>query len=358
MVGRKKGAPVMIACFYMADHHTYYFWLYYKALQPYGFRIVSTKGEVFSRTWLSEHRGKISILHFHWPSYVYSRKKASDFVVELSKFVANLIYARMIGYKIAWTVHNLYPHERNNRLLEYLARFSLAHLSHILFVHFEGARAVVKREFRRKKEIYRIPHGDFRTVFPNRMPRSEARERLGIRDDAYVYLVFGNIRAYKGIREVAAAFKKTASEKDLLLVVGKCPPGFVKAGIAGNDERVRVVDEKVSEEDVQIYFQASDCSILHYRRIFTSGNLFLSMGFAKPIIAVKEGILAEVVREDFGILYEDEAGLEKALSAIKTIDASRAARAALARLESFRWEEAARVTAEAYGRVLKRRVET
>jgi len=225
-------------------------------------------------------------------------------------------------------------------------------------VHFEGAKRAVWKEFFRKKRIYTIPHGDFRTVFPKWMPRAEARERLGIRDDAYVFLVFGNIRAYKGIQEVVQAFRQAADRKDLLLVVGKFPPGFDKAEIAANDERIRIVDEKVSEQDVQIYFQASDCSILHYRKIFTSGNLFLSMGFAKPIVAIKEGILADVVREDFGILYDDEAGLQKALSAIKGIDPEKAARAALDQLGNYRWQDAARVSAEAYARVLEHPAET
>lgn len=343
---------VLIASFNMPDQYTYYFWLYYKALLKYGYRLVSTKNEAFSLKWLTKNRRIVSIIHLHWPAYLYSRKNSIPFLIQLIKFSFNLLFARLLGYKLVWTAHNLYPHEMNNRHLEYWARMLLIFFSNFLFCHFQGGIQKLQEEFHCRKAIYKIPHGDFLDIFPNQVSRSYAREVLGIPEKSFVFLVFGNVRYYKGLGEVIAGFSAAAEEDDLLMIVGKNPDSAEVARISRIDPRILVFNDKIRERKVQFYFNASDCCIIHYREIFTSGNIFLAMGFSLPIVAVNKGIIHEVVKDDFGILYHDHKSMVSALKKIKEMELQAAGKSAYEELLKYRWEDAAKISAEAFRMIL------
>ncbi|WP_129127972.1 glycosyltransferase [Geomonas oryzae] len=346
---------VYIASFPTPADDTYYFWLYYEALEKQGYHLVDTRGVRLGETWLEENAGKISIIHFHWPAYIYSKEAPWEFFKSFLSFCKLLLKARSLGYQIAWTVHNIFPHERHNILLEYLTRFCLAHLADVIFVHFEGARHTVSRRFLTFKNIHKIPHGNFRTVFPNNCTRAEARERLGLQPESFVYLIFGPVRPYKGIEEAVAAFREIAAPEDILLVAGNPSDRHISEWLsttADLDPRIVPRLRFVLKEDVQYYFQASDVVLLPYKKIFTSGNLFLALTFGRPVVCPNIGIMSEVVDTEVGIKYDlrsDGSSLIEAMREIKWRDHKKCCEAALKKAESFTWEEAAAISAMAFG---------
>jgi beta-1,4-mannosyltransferase len=338
---------IYIASFPTPANDTYYFWLYYEALAKLGYELVDTRGISLTEEWLRNNVDKVQIIHFHWPAYIYSKKEFAEFLTSITKFKAMLALARDLGYTIAWTVHNIFPHERNNLCLEYLARLYLARFSDLIFVHFEKARTMVGRYFFRFRNVHVIPHGNYQTVFPNNCSRSEARTQLGLEPDAFVYLIFGPVRPYKGVEEAIDAFETTATEKDRLLLVGNPSDEKISSWI---QEKARANGKIVPhlrfvpKEEVQLFFNASDVVLLPYKRIFTSGNLFLALTFGKPVIAPDMGIISDVVDASFGIKYRPSsngAALAGAMRDIRSLDHRQACSRALKRADSFTWEEAA-----------------
>jgi len=339
--------PVYIASFPTPADDTYYFWLYYEALAKLGYELANTRGVTLTEEWLEKNAGKIDIIHFHWPAYIYSKKNFKDFYHSLIHFVRLLRKAKSLKYTIAWTVHNIFPHERNNLVLEYAARFCLARLADVLFVHFKEAKATVGKRFFRFKDIHEIPHGNFFSVFQNNCTREEARTRLNIPVDSFVYLVFGPVRPYKGIEEALDAFERTATAKDVLLVVGNCSDektGKWLTDKAEADPRIVPHLRFVPKDEVEFFFNASDVVLLPYKKIFTSGNLFLAFTFGKPVICPDMGIISEVVDSNVGIMYkpsQDSSALAEAMRGIKNLDYDKACAAAFGKARSFTWEEAA-----------------
>ena len=64
----------------------------------------------FSRQWLRENRDEVSILHLNWLHQFYREDDLAATRKRYDHFAANLSYARELGYRIVWTMHNLYPH--------------------------------------------------------------------------------------------------------------------------------------------------------------------------------------------------------------------------------------------------------
>ncbi|MDA0710967.1 MAG: glycosyltransferase, partial [bacterium] len=167
----------------------------------------------FEKSWLVENRKNFDVLHLHWLHYFYRRETLARSVSDYEKFAENLTYAkRALGYKIVWTLHNVYPHERPYPELDHCARLLVCQLADAVLCHCKYATRISKKLFYRSENVHVIPHGNFIDAFPNVVSRAEARKKLGLSEDRFVYLFFGNARAYKGIEHLISAFKSHAGE--------------------------------------------------------------------------------------------------------------------------------------------------
>ncbi len=136
-------------------------------------------------------------------------------------------------------------------------------------------------------------------IFGQRIPKSEARQLLNIRDEK-VILFFGYVRGYKGLHVMIDAMKEVKkSVKVKLLVVGEFYDDEEKYRWHISDAQVRdvidVVSEYVPNEKVGEYFSAADAVILPYLSATQSGIAQIAYNFDKPVIATNVGGLAEVV---------------------------------------------------------------
>ncbi|TGU70213.1 glycosyltransferase [Geomonas terrae] len=348
---------INIASFPTPNPDTYYFWLYYQHLEEYGYRLIDTRGQSFDCEWVQENRDRVQILHFHWPAYIYSDSSVAAFIQKLLSFYQAIREAKRSGYKILWTVHNLFPHERNNIILEYIGRVILASLADVVFVHFAQAKKKVSLLFGRTKNVEIIPHGTFSSIFKNNCSKAEARTALGLAPQSFVYLLFGPVRPYKGIEKAIEAFKLLDISDSVLVIAGRpSDKGLSETVIAEaqNDDRIKPFLKFIEEDEVQFFFNAADVVLLPYNNVFTSGNLFLALTFDKPVIAPATGIITEVVDSSFGIIYDpaDKGALLAAIKTVMQMDLVTAATASAARARLFSWQSSAEISHQAITRIL------
>lgn len=168
------------------------------------------------------------------------------------------------------------------------------------------------------------------------------KQEHGLRE--HVFLFFGFIRKYKGLHNVIEAFAKLAEQRDdvSLIICGESFWDTLKQdklstkiknatfGMAkklflsqsddernyrplelvdelGIRDRVMIKNEFVANEDVHLYFQASDAVLLFYSYATPSGVESISYNFQLPAIATKVGHFPETIRDGFnGYLAEPE----------------------------------------------------
>jgi glycosyltransferase involved in cell wall biosynthesis len=250
-------------------------------------------------------------------------------------------------------MHNLYPHDRRYRLLDHLCRLALCLLCHAVIVHCAYAKSLVAKHFGRKKGVYLIPHGHFIGVYPSEISRKQARQELGIPESHFVYLFFGSIQPYKGIGVLVEAFS-TLEGADLNLVLTGAivmPYAQTISAAAQKDKRIVLrLAERISSEDLQIYFNAADVVVFPFTAMLTSGSVILAMSCKKPVIVPTLGCLPELVTVDAGILYDpgDRGGLRKAMEEIRGRGLQDMGQKAYQRVMNFGWEKIAVLTLEVY----------
>jgi glycosyltransferase involved in cell wall biosynthesis len=310
----------------------------------------------FDKEWLEENRERIDVLHFHWLHYFYRRDSLESTVRQYGQFSENLAYAKKIGYRVVWTLHNLYPHERPYPDVDHLARLLVSRQADHVITHCDYGRRKAEELFYRSRDISTVAHGNFIDVFPNEISREDARAELGIAGDAFVYVYFGNARTYKGIEDLIDAFSRVEdpAARLLLMMRNSFNPKYgdeivEKSGM--HDRVLAHTSEYFPESAFQTFLNAADVGVLPFSQVMTSGSAIQALGFGLPVIVPDLGCLSELVDDTIGVLYDasDGEGLARALSEIRTRDVRKMGEEALERAKSLDWASIASRTARIYG---------
>jgi beta-1,4-mannosyltransferase len=304
--------------------------------------------------WVRNGAGELDAVHLHWLEFLYSADGRLPLRAALAhKRALGLIRAlralRARETRVVWTVHNLRPHESDFPWLADATIAAAIRASDALIVHSEHARSRLFETWRPAAPIAVLPHPNYIGAYPA-APRSreQERSRLGVPPDAFVYLVFGQIRPYKRVPEVVAAFQRLDAADARLVIAGAvAEPGLreqIEQARAG-DPRVVLRFEAVPDADVAALHGAADAAVLHYRDVFSSGALMLALSFGLPVVGPADSTLTEVADADAVAAYRP-GGLTAALAEIRVGDPERRRRAALDTAHSHDWARfASRVAA-------------
>jgi glycosyltransferase involved in cell wall biosynthesis len=323
-----------------------------KAMSEIGVELRPGYPEQLCESWLEENRTQIDVLHLHWPSILYSASDLNEQMSLCTKLVSNLARARSLGYKIVWTMHNLYPHDSLNPDLDRLARLAIIQLATAVIVHCNHARELVRQHFFRNTGIFTIPHGHFIDPYPNTVTRSEARQQLGITEEKFVFLFFGNVRPNKGVEKLLEAFANIPDQDALLLIAAKVYSdyGASLAEAAKQSSRITVhTSSFFANEDFQVFLNAADVVVLPFLDILTSGSAITALSFLRPVIVPAIGCLPELIDSTMGALYNPNqpGALEQAMQGMKRRDLESCRQAICERLKSLSWDLIARQTLQA-----------
>lgn len=326
---------------------------FYRALEARGVEVLEG---IFCGGWLSETIRPGDWLHIHWPSFSYAWKAGgAKLLLRFSRFVALLLLAKAKGARIAWTAHNLLPHDPCAMpWLDVLGRHIVIRLSGVILVHGPAAAAVLVERFPAARgKIVQIPHGHWIGHYPAAIGCSEARAKLGIPEDAFTYLFIGLCKPYKNLEGLVQTFR-LQNENAVLVIAGHFQSPEYHAvihALAADDPRIRIHAGFIPDHEMQTFLFASSVVVAPYREILTSGTALLAMSFGRPIVSIDRGFLRDIVSAETGLLYATDApqGLHDALRDVREIhyDSERI----LSHARRFSFEQAADVCIAAFARL-------
>jgi beta-1,4-mannosyltransferase len=293
------------------------------------------------------------VLHVHWQAlYVSDRVPASRFLSYWS-YRAFYRLALLLGFVIVWTVHNVVPHETQT-IDDVGLSMRLSRLAAAKIVHSAHTREQMIAQGLDVSETTVIPHGNYVGVYPAGLPREERRRQLRLTDDDIAVLFFGNMRPYKGVDELLAAWPALHGTRARLIAAGECHDEGLKRALHGT--ATTFVTERIPDDQVASLFGAIDVVCAPFKAVTTSGSVLLALSFGRPVVAPRTGALLDLP-EDVGFLYDidttTEDGLAAALLEAVTCDDLAARQdAALSYASAVSWDDAARATTAVYRRSL------
>lgn len=195
-------------------------------------------------------------------------------------YSAVLAWARLIGLRIVWTLHNVLPHERLF-VDDVAARRRLLRACDLVIAHSEPSLEALSAQVGTPRHACVIPHGPVRD-------RQTAVDRPG-GDAPLSLLFFGLVARYKGVEDVLEALREVAAETTLTLTIaGDCVDSSLRPSVqelaASLPGRVTLRLGRIPDHDLESLFAGHDAMILPYRRATTSGAAILGCEMGMPII--------------------------------------------------------------------------
>jgi glycosyltransferase involved in cell wall biosynthesis len=278
-----------------------------------------------------------SVLHLHWLAAVTDRASSAAEAAERARaFLAGVDELREAGCAIAWTVHNVLPHDVRHAEEAVLLRRGIVERSAMIHVLSPSTASEVAPWFDLPAErVVHVPHPSYAGVYPDLVDRDASRLGLGLWPDELVFLAFGALRPYKGIPELLEAWQLTgaAAAPRRLVVAGK-PAG----GPAGEELSLRLaitpgvvaMTREVPVEAVASLLRAADVAVLAHRQALNSGFLLLALTFGLPVVGPRMAAAEHLLDDRVARLYDpaDPDGLPTALRAAPELLTSEARRRA------------------------------
>ena len=239
------------------------------------------------------------IVHIHWWTSVL-----------IGPLLTIALIAKLRGRRIVVTVHNIIGHESGR--VDRAAATLVLQLADVAIVPTEASRAALEKFLgQRTPPTKVIPLGipSFYETSPT--DRSGARQALGLSDEEFVILMFGNIRPYKGLSVLLQAFRQVVddvrSARVKLVIAGSSWGSFEQYGRLLNElnlhEFVRTDIGYVHPDRVQDYFAAADLVTLPYLEFDgQSGPGRIAIVFGKPLVVTNVGGLPELVGDERAIV--------------------------------------------------------
>jgi glycosyltransferase involved in cell wall biosynthesis len=283
------------------DHNlntSYLFQLYKEFLiKSFPIDIISFNASSLPKIFLSKLKGEKTILHYHW----FEFEDLRSFIGIKWKLFWIILY-KLCGGKIIWTVHNFYPHHNKFPFLNKKVRRLLAKLSDRLHIHcgseIETAADILNVK---KHKFFIVKHPDFPAKIFERSLAVESLNRKyfsnKLKTDHRIFLMFGAVAEYKGLKEVIELFNKLEGNNKLIIA------GFIKKGnqeyfselkSVSKSENIFLQGSTIPDEDVPDFLNSADYLIFNYKNILTSGGIILAMNYQKKIIAPALGCIKEI----------------------------------------------------------------
>lgn len=221
-----------------------------------------------------------------------------------------MLYYKALGKRLILTAHNVNQARRDgtDSLLNRLTLRIQYRLTDHIFVHTEKAKNELVDVFGiRQCNISVIPFGINNAVPQTDLASTDAKRRLGLKNDEKAILYFGRIRPYKGIEHLLAAYQQLTTRRSdyRLIMAGEPKKGSetyqheIKRRIRQIDGNARIVCKFrfIPDEEMELYLKAADVLVLPYKEIFQSGVLFLAYSFGLPVVAADVGSFREEIIE-------------------------------------------------------------
>ena len=296
--------------FYFPDytHGNPYQRLFYESARRRGVEVVGVREDQFGA--LVEGRlglGRKDVIHLHWLNCLFKNVAADKQGCVANRFLRDVRFLKSKSVQVHWTVHNLYCNEELDRGMERGFQNALSREVDKIYVHHPIVLGELGEWLDCTDNVEFLEHGSYIGACEDEIAAAVARRELGLDQNDFVLGVVGQVRPYKILFQYLPDLNEAMRENGRikLIVAGKISCDLTKEGLShlpGN--QVIVVDEFISDSDLQLYLRACSVGLLTYRHILTSGSLFQFFSFSRPVLAPNKGSIRAYVVDGYnGFMY-------------------------------------------------------
>lgn len=273
-------------------------------------------------------KGDHDLVHLHFPEYLTYELQAA-YVSGLTEDLIQAVGQRLAFWSgragIVVTRHNLLPHDAREdamweRMYETVYSYAdgVVHFAYASMDEFQVRYAGTAFHRGRPPRHAIIPHQNYSSL-PNEIGREEARQKLGIANDANVMLVFGAIRSDGEKDLIMNTFRSLGIARKVLLVSwwreALAEVSWIRLKYWLRDlvrlyyrthPRFHFNYDFVEEADTQLYLNAADVLFIPRLQVLNSGNVTLGVTFGRVVVGPDSWDVGELLRESGNPVFDPD----------------------------------------------------
>lgn len=235
--------------------------------------------------WKQAFLSSYDVLHIHWPEMLVRHRTKVGHIAKSLLVLLLIALLRARRVPIVRTVHNVRPHERGDRLEQWVLKRIEAATS--LSVVMNETTPTPRGQVR-----VLVPHPHYRNWYDEPDPAAIIPGRL---------LAFGLIRAYKGIDELVRAFRGMEGSQTLVIAGRPEGPQTTEALIEAKaeDERITLDLRFVPDRELADQIAQAQVVVLPYPEVHNSGVALLALSMNRPVL-MRRSATTTMLAEEFG----------------------------------------------------------
>jgi len=210
-----------------------------------------------------------------------------------SYFVIAFLVKHFTKAKIGVICQNVLPHEKSF-IHKILTKIFFSQADYFITLSSSDKKILLSIKKNAKVNFIIEPtYSEIADLKPLNM--MEARKELGLPENGKVLLFFGFVRPYKGLKYLIKAlpFVLKKFPEITLLIVGEWWENKKKyldlIKKLKLDQTIKIIDQYIKNEEIPLYFSASNAIVLPYVSSTESGIIQLAFGLELPIITTAVG---------------------------------------------------------------------
>lgn len=223
---------------------------------------------------------------------------------------------KLFGAKCIWVFHNKFPHGavqgdwRVKRNMNWLANSADSILLHAK----SSAKYIPNGRLNRKKAVF-VPHIMYETKI-SRGQVDEIKKKYEIKDDDFIFLMFGFLKPYKHYEDGIEAFKALELKHAKLIVAGNASSAEYARYLRSICEGVKdiILDIRyIPNMTLDAIIRISDVVVLPYDNAssMNSGVMIRAFSNAKTVVTPNICMAKDIAQ--YGFIYRYKSGLKGAM---------------------------------------------
>ena len=273
---------------------------------------------------------KIDVFHFNWIESNYTKK---HFLAIFKYFYKCLIllFIKLNGKSIVWTIHNKVPHNECNSNLSKMFMIFLIKISDKIIIHSSESKKVILDIIRDDKYLSKVTlinHPNY--IGEYNKTSDNFRDKYNIKCEELVFLAVGSISEYKNIDVLIKAFIKANCQNSKLLIAGRvCSDEYKEylTNLSIYNKNIIFDFNYVSDDDLIKFINTADIVVTPYNldSSLNSGSAILAFSNRKTVLSTLNGTIMDILKYKFTFSYsfknieEHENMLIKRINQIKEI---------------------------------------
>lgn len=220
-----------------------------------------------------------------------------------------LIIHKIFGVKIIWVFHNRYPHDTTFNKVSTGNMNWLAKHSNIIVLHSKCSKIHIPGLARNGKKAVYVPH----ILYDSRKRKADInilKQKYGIKENEFVFTIFGRIRPYKNIERGIEAFRDM-NVKNVKLLIAGAPVDAEYAKrikyLCRKNENIALYFHYLSDSKLNELIDLSDVILLTHkdRSSMNSGVMIQAFSRGKTVISPDICMARDLIKYNFFYMYQD-----------------------------------------------------